>query len=126
MSLKWRAPQQARIEAGMRRFPAESGMCAPLARVVLAVAVEEDPLATGVQIKPRAPARYVNPRHSKVRFWYSHTLVCTRAHHVDALTGVEWCEQARYLEVHWRYPEELMVEAVDVAEVDPGVQHADE
>lgn len=85
-----------------------------------------DPDATGLQIKPRVPARYILPKHPRVSAWYSHTLVRTLAHHVDALTGADGCEQASYLDTHWRYPEALVVAVVDVTTIDPGVQHGSE
>lgn len=124
VGLPWRDEERTTIAAALRRFPADSGMCAPLARVVLRVARPGDPAATGLQVRPRcAAARYILPKHPRVSVWYSHTLVRTRAHHVDALTGADGCEQERYLDLHWRYPESLTTVAVDVDAVDPGVQH---
>jgi hypothetical protein len=126
MALSWRALQRGEIEAALRRFPAESGMCAALARVVWTVARPEDRDASGLQVRPRGAAPYILPRHPRVRVWHSHTLVRTREHHVDALTGVDGCEAGRYLESHWFHPEALQLAVVDVRAVDPGVQHDDE
>lgn len=126
MGLPWLEQQRSEIEAAMRRFPAESGMCAPLARVVLTVARPGDPEAIGLQVQPRSAAPYILPKHAKVRCWYSHTLVRTQAHHVDALTGADGCEHQRYLEVHWQYPGELQFRDVDVFSVDAGIQNVEE
>jgi len=101
-------------------------MCAPLARVVFEVAKPRDAAATGLQVRPRGPARYILTKHAMVPVWYSHTLVRTQAHHVDALTGVEGCIAGTYFDLHWRYPEALEAIEVNVADVDPGVQNVDE
>lgn len=100
-------------------------MCAPLARIVLSVAKPDDPSATGLQVKPQSPARYILPKHSRVITWHSHTLVRTREHHVDALTGQAGCEQTVYLTTHWKYPEALEISVVDVESVDPGIQYVE-
>jgi len=125
VSLSWHDPDKETIEQALRRFPAESGMCAPLARVVLSVARPIDAAATGLQVKPKTPARYILPKHPRVSVWYSHTLVRTREHHVDALTGAGGCEHDIYLQTHWNYPEALRLNSVDVNTVDAGVQHAE-
>ena len=76
--------------------------------------------------RPRGSAPYMLTKHPAVHVWHSHTLVRTRAHHVDALTGVAGCEQEKYLDAYFSYPEALAVVDVDVSTVDPGVQHVDE
>jgi hypothetical protein len=100
-------------------------MCAPLARVVLRVSTPLDPAASGVQIRPQTPARYVLPKHPRVRCWHSHTLIRTREHCVDALTGSSGCERSEYLRSFWHYPEALISIDVDVHTIDPGVQYAE-
>jgi hypothetical protein len=77
-------------------------------------------------VRPRGSARFIVTKFPTVQVWYSHTLVRTQAHHVDALTGVEGCAKEKYLELHWSYPEALEAVDVDVADVDAGVQNADE
>lgn len=126
VSIRWRGTEKKRVEAALRRYPAESGMCAPLARLVFDVARQDDATATGVQIRPRGSARYILTKYPTKHVWHSHTLVRTRAHHIDALTGADGCAQGDYLAVHWEHPEALEALEVDVADVDPGVQHADE
>jgi hypothetical protein len=44
-----------------------------------------------------------------------HVLTETRAHDVDALTGVPGCERARYLEAHWQHVDFLRIVPVDLA-----------
>lgn len=124
MSLDWALKATQTLEAAIRRFPVESGMCAPLARAVLAVAKPVDAEAKGLQVKPSRAARYILPRHPRVSVWYSHTLVSTRHHHVDALTGVPGCEATDYLQTHFAHPEALSLIDVDVDTVDPGAQNA--
>ena len=120
------AADRRTIEAALKRFPAESGMCAPLARVVFAVAKPSDPAATGLQVRARGTARFILTKHPAVHVWHSHTLVRTKAHHVDALTGPAGCEVEEYLDVHWSHPEALEMLEVDVSAVDPGVQNVEE
>lgn len=122
MGLPWRTADRKTLDEAFRRYPAESGKCAALARVVHAVARSRDWEATGLQIRARGAAPYICPKHPKVRVWFSHTLVRTREHHVDALTGPEGCQQGEYLSSYWYYPDVLTVVEVDVAAVDPGVQ----
>lgn len=125
MGLPWKLPQRRSVDEAMRRFPAESGKCAALARAVLKVARPLDADASGLQVLPRGSALFIVPRHPKVKVWYTHTLVRTRLHHVDALTGTDGCEQEAYLERHWQYPEGLELRVVDVDTVDPGIQNGD-
>lgn len=125
MGLPWKVQQRERVEEAMIRFPVDSGKCAALARAVIAVARVNDAEASGVQVNARKPARYILPKHPKVNFWHSHTLVRTLSHHVDALTGADGCVEASYLETHWNYPECLVMTDVDVDEIDPGVQDVD-
>ncbi len=126
MGLPWLIEQRSTIEDAMRRFPAESGKCAALARVVLGVAQPVDPDAMGIQVKPRTAAPYILPKNSRGRCWHSHTLVRTQAHHVDVLTGADGCEHQRYLEEYFQYPEALQLLSVDVLSVDVGIQNVEE
>lgn len=87
MGLVWKTDERDKINGALRRFSAESGKCAALARVVFSVAKRGDLAATGIQVRPRGSARYIQTKHPRVYYWHSHTLVRTRAHHVDALTG---------------------------------------
>ena len=109
----------------MRRFPAESGKCAALARAVLLVAKPLDSEACGLQVVPKNSAVYILPKHPRIRCWYAHTLIRAVSHHVDALTGVEGCAKETYLEDHWNYPDALEIRPVDVATIDPGIQNVD-
>lgn len=122
MAIDWTPDEQQAVDAGMRRFTAETGMCAALARIVFAEGERRDPCTAAMQIHPKSPARFIVPKSSHVRFWHSHTYVETHAHAVDALTGTFGCESASYLGEHWRYPTQLDVVVVDVVGVDAGIE----
>jgi len=62
------------------------------------------------------------PKHPHVPIWYSHTLVTTREHNIDAITGVDGYDANGYLEQYWEYHEALIVQSVDVDTVDPGIE----
>lgn len=55
-------------------------------------------------------------------YWFSHTLVETRNHDVDALTGPEGHAAEAYLERYWHFHEQLDVREVDVETIDPGIE----
>lgn len=122
MSISWDGKQRAKIEDAIRKYPIESGLCAALARVVYEVAKPGDEAAHGEQIRPKGGERFVVPKHTARPLWATHTLVCTREHRVDVLTGAGGCEKDKYLASHWEYVDRLDVRPVDVHEVDPGIQ----
>lgn len=123
MAVEWNEEERRDVEAGVVRYPVSSGCCAALARVVHEVGTRRDESGTrGRQIRPISPARYVVPKHPDVRLWYSHTFVDTHGHSVDALTGANGCKSNDYLDHHWKFPEGLQVNEVDVKAVDPGIQ----
>ncbi len=122
MAVEWTSDEREEVEAAMGRFPAESGYCAALARVVHRVGRARDEASRGLQVRPKAPARFVQPKRQLPSVWYSHTFVETHAHAVDALTGVDGYESTRYLIEFWRFPDALEIIDVDVEFVDPAIQ----
>ncbi len=122
MALTWSDDELVAIERAMKSHPIESGRCAALARRVFELAERTDSSTHGLQVLPKTPARFVVPKLPHPPLWYSHTLVSTRHHRVDALTRAPGCEEASYLERHWEYPEALRVDRVDVYEIDPGIE----
>jgi hypothetical protein len=122
VGLKWSAIEQGEIERGIARHPVESGRCAALARVVYAVAQPGDPDAGGLQVLPKSAARFVVPKHDPKPRWGSHTLVETRRHCVDALTGASGTLTGTYLSEHWEYVEHIHMVSVDVFAVDVGIE----
>lgn len=61
-------------------------------------------------------------KHSGVRVWASHTFVEAHRHVVDALTGVDGYDPARYLDRYFEHVSDLEVIDVDVHQVDPGIE----
>lgn len=122
MSLEWDAGETQSIESAIRQHPVDSGRCAALARRVYTVAQSRDADTHGLQVRPKKPARFVVPRIDSPPRWSSHTLVSTRAHAVDALTGTPGCLLDDYLAQHWEYPDQLTTHDVDPFDVDPGIQ----
>lgn len=125
MSLDWDAQEKQGIEAAIAAHPIGSGQCAALARRVHAIAEPRDPKTHGLQVRPRRPARFIVPKSPAAPRWFSHTLVATRAHAVDALTNAAGCLTTDYIETHWEYPDQLIIEKVDVFTVDPNIQNQD-
>lgn len=124
MAIDWRGNERDRVDDGIRRHPVASGRCAALARVVFAVGRERDETTRGRQIRPqkRSAARFVVPKVHQPPRWYSHTLVETHGHAIDAITGTDGCSAEIYLATHWEYCEQLEVHDVDVDTIDPGIQ----
>lgn len=122
MAIPWNDTNRLSVAQAIADHPIDSGRCAALARRVLAVANPGDPAARGVQLKPRAPARYLVPKHPHVPYWCSHTLVETREHDVDAITGPDGHRADAYLESFWHFPDRIEARTVDVATIDPGIE----
>lgn len=122
MAIPWNDTNRLSVAQAIADHPIDSGRCAALARRVLAVANPGDPAARGVQLKPRAPARYLVPKHPDVPYWCSHTLVETREHDVDAITGPDGHRADAYLESFWHFPDRIEARTVDVATIDPGIE----
>lgn len=122
MSLEWDAGETQGIENAIQEHPVDSGRCAALARRVYMIARPSDPHAHGFQVRAKKPARFVVPKLDSPPRWSSHTLVGTRGHAVDALTGAPGCPLDGYLAQHWEYPDQLITEGVDPFSVDPGIQ----
>lgn len=122
MAIDWDEKRRALISTAMARFPVSSGRCAALARVVFEASKDDDPDTEGLQVVPRNAARYVVPKHPEKPRWFSHTLVQTKLHRVDALTGVDGCPAPGYLERHWEYPDALDLKRVDLYAIDPDIE----
>lgn len=122
VGLDWSTTEQGEIERGIGRHPVESGRCAALARVVHVIAQPRDPDVSGLQVLPKSAARFVVPKHDPKPRWGSHTLVETRRHCVDALTGASGTIAEMYLSDHWEYVEHIHMVSVDVFAVDVGIE----
>jgi hypothetical protein len=122
VAIFWDADERSRIEDGIARYPAESGHCAALARIVYAVAQPRDERVRGLLVRPVTPARFLAVRAPLRKQWAAHTLVETQEHRVDALTGADGCPAHAYLAVHFLFPETLVVGEVDVSTIDPWIQ----
>lgn len=79
-----------------------------------------DPDTHGIQLRPLGAARYLVPKHPHVPIWYSHTLVTTHQHNIDAITGASGHAASEYLQYYWKHHEFIGVKRVDVDVVDPG------
>lgn len=123
MTIEWAGDDRAKLEAGMGQHPASSGRCAALARIVYRVALPHDQRTQGCQVRPKGAARFVVPKFPHAPYWASHTFIDTRAHAVDALTGVEGCLSETYLQEFWQHPDYLTVHDVDVHSVDVGIEN---
>ena len=86
------------------------------------IATQGDANARGVQLKPRAPARWLVPKHSHFPYWSSHILIETREHDVDAITGPEGHRADAYLDKFWQFPDRIDARPVDVTAIDPGIE----
>lgn len=116
MPLTWPPSDDETLRKAMVEHAAEKNRCVELARIVLGVARKHDAAARALQVLPKGrPARFVIPKRPLPRPWSMHVLTETRAHGVDALTGVPGCERERYLETHWEYVDWLRVVPVDLA-----------
>jgi hypothetical protein len=122
VAIPWTDPDRLSVAQAIADHPIDSGRCAALARRVLAVAMPIDTNARGVQLKPRAPARWLVPKHPHVPYWSSHTLIETREHDVDAITGPDGHRADAYLEHFWHFPDRIDARTVDVATIDPGIE----
>jgi len=122
MTIAWEADERSRIEDGIARYPAESGHCAALARIVYAVAQPRDERARGLLVRPVTAARFLAVRAPLRKPWAAHTLVETQEHRVDALTGADGCPAHAYLTDHFLFPEALVISEVDVTRIDPWIQ----
>ena len=126
MALDWESTETTALGIAMGNHPIESGRCAALARRVMEVATPRDSGAHGLQVRPRSSARFVVPKHTPKPRWNSHTLVSTRSHCVDALSGIPGCPDTEYLATHWEYPDQHVTSKVDVYEIDPGIEDGHE
>jgi hypothetical protein len=126
MSLTWPPVEETALQEAMLEHPAEKNRCVELARIVVDVARPHDGNTGARQIRPKGPrARFVIPRRPLPRSWSMHVFTETRAHGVDALTGVSGCERERYLEVHWQHIDWLQIAPVDLGTL-PGAGPEDQ
>lgn len=96
-------------------------MCAAAARRVLPVARQVHPDAYGVQLLPTDAAPFLLTVTGHRKF-YHHVVVDVIDHRVDALTGTPGHPTHTYLNFYFQYPEAIREFAVDVDDVDPGIQ----
>ena len=108
----------------MEEHPAQSGRCAALARRTYPVACKEDPQRPqGIHLKPRGGARYIIALAGAGIYWASHTLVETRQHALDALTGPDGFPVEEYLKNYFEYSDCIQyIGGVDLHAIDPGIQ----
>ncbi len=110
----------------MARYPAPSNRCVELARVVLPCAREVDAQAHALSFKPKGVrARFLITKRPLPRLWSEHVATSTRAHHVDALTGIPGCEAERYLSTHFEFHEHIDVAPVDLSSLAEGSQEGE-
>jgi len=122
VAIPWKKAQFRAVDEGMKKHPLKSGRCAALARIVHRVAITTDPSTHGIQLRPRGAARFLVPKYPHVPTWYSHTLVTTHQHNIDAITGASGHAASEYLEHYWNHHHDISVQQVDVATVDPGIE----
>jgi hypothetical protein len=126
VAIPWDADDRSAIEAGIARYPADSGHCAALARVVHRVALPRDERTRGLSIRPAGAARFLAVRKPLRKQWAAHVLVETQEHRVDALTGADGCPASDYLAEHFWFPERLAVHEVDVSTIDTWIQQEEQ
>lgn len=126
MPLHWTPEQQQDLQEAMASYPATSGHCSALARRAFAIAHQADASTTrGVQLTPRGGARYLVARQGGGIYWYSHTLVETRDHDLDALTGPPGHDANTYLDHYFESVDLIEVRTdVDLTSIDPGLQQS--
>ncbi len=123
MAVDWSEAEHRAVANGIQKFGIHSGMCAALARVVYAIAVEGKRDARGVQLKCKKPVRYLLPKKPHVPRWGAHTYVETQEHAVDAVTGPDGYQAASYVNDYWHWDDKSYEQVeVDVATVDPGIE----
>jgi hypothetical protein len=124
MTLTWTPENLQKLQTAMAQYPASSGQCTALARQVYRVACEEDPQKPqGVHLKPKGSARYIVALAGRGIYWASHTLIETRQHALDALTGPPGFPAGAYLGAHFENPDHIQtLHGVDLDAIDPGIQ----
>jgi hypothetical protein len=122
VTLEWTPEERTQVEAGIARYPAESGRCAALARIIYRLALPKDKQTRGIQLSGAHQARWLILKRDRPRQWKTHTLVETARHDADALTGPDGCPTEQYLERHFQFPEAIAVRDVDVFTVDPWIE----
>lgn len=116
MGLTWPEHLAATLQTAIRRHPPESNRCVELARIVLPCAREVEPQAHAFSLTPRGlRARFLLTTRSPHRIWNEHVVTFTRAHFVDALTGVAGCESEHYLSAHFQFSEYIQATPVDLS-----------
>jgi hypothetical protein len=115
MTIPWKPSQRAGVDEILAALPPESHRCDDAARQILPIALEIEPAAGTLRVVAD-PAQFprgtwvICPKQPVGRAWYEHWTVGVVAHCVDALTRSDGCEEGRYLEAHWHYPEALVLE----------------
>lgn len=122
MAIDWNDEERAVVEQGINDHGIRSGRCTALARIVFRVALPRDPETRGVHLKPKAPVRRLVSKKDGIPLWFSHTLVETQAHRVDAITGADGYPSEQYLDQCWHDHHTFEVLEIDVSTIDPGIQ----
>lgn len=115
MALGWKTEARPKVVELIQRFPPESGACADLARSLMPVASEHDPNVVPVVMRPKV-GWLVCPKIDFPCRWYHHVLLVLMSHGVDALTGVDGTSEQTYLETHWKYPDQYIIELADLTD----------
>lgn len=123
--IDWTLQERAEVEAGISKYPAESGHCAALARIIHRLGKAKDERTRGIQLHAfdkGHPRPWLILKRDRPRIWASHTLVETVEHRADALTGADGCPSEQYLEQHFQFHELIQVREVDVFTVDTWIE----
>lgn len=101
MAVKWTKSQRESVQRVLSRHPVQSNRCEDAARSIVTISRQRDPDAQVWRLFP-VEGIYVVPR-VKVGppYWREHFTVEVEAHCVDALTKVDGCSRASYLDEHW-------------------------
>jgi hypothetical protein len=101
VAVNWTESQRARVQRVLSRHPIESNRCENAARSIVTIGREREPAAQVWRLYP-VEGIYVVPK-VKVGppYWREHFTVEVEAHCVDALTRVDGCPRASYLDDHW-------------------------
>lgn len=113
MALNWTTAELGRLEPAFAKHHKNSGECARLARVVVAVS-EGRGEANRVHKITERDGYLIVPREAIERKWFHHIVAETRAHGVDCFTGVSGVDWASYLSEKFYFSDALVCRLIDV------------
>jgi hypothetical protein len=113
MPIGWTMEAHPRVVGLLQRFPPESNACADLARNLKPIADEHDPDVIPILMTPKM-GWFVSPKINVGQRWNHHVLLVLMGHCLDALTGVDGTLRNSYLEAHWNYPDQYIIERADL------------